>query len=151
MWPIKTVLHPTDFSDCSQNAFRVASSLARDHGARLIVLHVTSLPDLAYRGYGLPGSPLRAEEYLTKVREDLERLNPPDPQVSCERRLAEGDPAAEILRTAAETGASLIVMGTHGMSGPRHLLMGSVAKQIVRKAPCPVVTVTAATAETVSR
>jgi len=140
MLPIKTILHPTDFSHCSQDAFRVACSVARDHHAHLVVLHVTSIPDLAYKGYGAPGSPLMAEEYLARVRQDLEQLQPSDRQVRCEHRLEEGEPAEEILRVAAETGTSLIVMGTHGQSGLGHLLMGSVAEQIVRKAPCPVLT-----------
>jgi nucleotide-binding universal stress UspA family protein len=140
MLPIKTILHPTDFSDCSKDAFRVACSVARDHHARLIILHVTSMPDLAYKGYGMPGSPLLAEEYLAKVRQDLDQLQPSDPPVPCEHRLEEGEPVQEILRVAAETGTSLIVMGTHGQSGLGHLLMGSVAEQIVRKAPCPVLT-----------
>jgi nucleotide-binding universal stress UspA family protein len=140
MEPIKVILHPTDFSECSQRAFPLASSLARDHGARLIVLHVTSLPDLAYKGYGTPASPLLAEEYLAKVRQELEQLQPPDPQLAVEQRIEEGDPTNEILRVAKETGAGLIVLGTHGRSGLRHLLMGSVADQVVRKAPCPVLT-----------
>jgi nucleotide-binding universal stress UspA family protein len=140
MWPIKTILHPTDFSECSQDAFRLACSLARDHGARLVVLHVTSMPDLAYKGYGAPGSSLLAEEYLTRVRQDLEKLHAPDPQLPFERRLEEGEPVSEILQIAAETHAGLIVMGTHGQTGLRHLLMGSVAEQVVRKAPCPVLT-----------
>jgi universal stress protein A len=150
MWSIKTILHPTDFSDCSQGALRVACSLARDHGARLIVLHVTSLPDLGYKGFGLPGSPLQAEEYLTKVRQDLERVQPPEPQVPFERRLEEGDPVTEILRVAAETDASLIVMGTHGQTGLRHVLLGSVAEQVVRRAPCPVLTLKTPAAPKVS-
>jgi nucleotide-binding universal stress UspA family protein len=126
----------TDFSERSQDAFQLACSLARDHGARLIILHVTSMPDLAYKGYGAPGSPLLADEYLAKVRQDLEKLQPSDPQLVFERRLEEGDPASEIIRVAAETGTDVIVMGTHGQTGLRHLLMGSVAEQVVRKAPC---------------
>jgi nucleotide-binding universal stress UspA family protein len=148
MQTIRTILHPMDFSDPSRNAFGVACALARDYGARLIVLHVTSLPDLGYAGYGATGAPLLADEYLWDVRLRLEGLQPPDPSVPVERRRAEGDPAAEILRTAAETGAGLIVMGTHGRTGLRHLLMGSVAEQVVRKAPCPVLTVKTPTADT---
>jgi nucleotide-binding universal stress UspA family protein len=138
--PIDTIVHPTDFSDCSKDAFRIACSIARDHHARMIVLHVTSIPDLPYKGYGTPGSPLLAEEYLAEVRQDLERMQPADPQVPCEHRLAEGDPFQEILRFTADKGVSLIVMGTHGRSGLGHLLMGSVAEQVVRKAPCRVLT-----------
>jgi nucleotide-binding universal stress UspA family protein len=125
MWPIKIILLPTDFSACSQEAFRLACSLAHEHKARLIVLHVTSMPDLAYKGYGAPGSPLMADEYVAKVHQDLDKLQLPDPQVRCEHRLEEGDPASEIIRVAAETAADLIVMGTDGQTGLRHLLSGA--------------------------
>ena len=138
MLPIKTILHPTDFSQCSKDAFRVACSVARDHNAQLIVMHVTSIPDLAYKGYGAPGTPMMAEEYLANVRQDLEQLQPSDHQVRCEHRLEEGEPVETILRVATEAGTNLIVIGTHGQGGLGRLLMGSVAEQIVRKAPCPV-------------
>jgi nucleotide-binding universal stress UspA family protein len=68
-------------------------------------------------------------------------VQPSDPAVKIEHRLAEGDPAREILRVARETGCDLIVMGTHGWTGLGRLLMGSVAEQVVRKATCPVLTV----------
>jgi nucleotide-binding universal stress UspA family protein len=140
MFPLKTILHPTDFSECSRPAFELACRLAGQDGARLILLHVTTVPDLAYRGYGLPGSPLLVEEYRRDVCKRLEVLQPPHPSVPVERRLAEGDPAEEILRTARETGADLIVLGTHGQTGLRELLMGSGAGEVVRNATCPVLT-----------
>jgi nucleotide-binding universal stress UspA family protein len=140
MWPLQTILHPTDFSECSQGAFRLACALARDQGARLIVLHVTTIPDLAYAGYGAPGSLPLMNEYRAKVQQELDTKQPPEHSLPLEHRLEEGDPASEILAVAAETGADLIVMGTHGQTGMRHLLMGSVADQVVRKPPCPVLT-----------
>jgi nucleotide-binding universal stress UspA family protein len=76
MWPIKTVLLPTDFSDASQAALRLASSFARDQSARLVILHVTVVPDTAYEGYGTPGAPLLREEYLAKEKQDLEKWSP---------------------------------------------------------------------------
>jgi nucleotide-binding universal stress UspA family protein len=140
MWPIKTILHPTDFSACSQGALHLACSLARDHRAHLVVLHVTSVPDLAYTGYGAPGTPMLADEYIARAKDDLAKLPLPNARLPVERRLEEGDPAAEIIRVAAEAGADLIVMGTHGQTGLPHLLMGSVAEQVVRQASCPVLT-----------
>jgi nucleotide-binding universal stress UspA family protein len=140
MVPLKTILHPTDFSDCSRAAFLLACGLARQYGTRLVLVHVTALPDLPYRGYGLPGSPLQVGDYLADVRKQLDELQPPDPSVPVERRLVEGDPATEIVRAADDSGADLIVMGTHGQTGLGHLLMGSVAGQVVRKATCPVLT-----------
>lgn len=142
-WPVMTILHPSDFSACSKDALQLACSLAKDCGARLIVLHVTSVPD---KGNGSPGLPLVREEYLAKVRQDLNKLQPPDPQLFFETRVEEGDPVTEILRVAEETRAGLIVMGTHGRTGLGHLLMGSVAEQVVRKGPCLVLTLKTPTA-----
>jgi nucleotide-binding universal stress UspA family protein len=68
----------------------------------------------------------------------LEAVKPVDPIVPFEQRLAMGDPAAEICRIAADEGAKLIVLGTHGRGGLLRLLMGSVAESILRRAPCPV-------------
>src|SRR5439155_22269948 len=74
------------------------------------------------------------------VRRQLNQLAVP-PGVLAERRLEEGDEAAQILRVADEAHANLIVMGTHGRTGLSRLLMGSVAEQVLRKATCPVLTV----------
>jgi nucleotide-binding universal stress UspA family protein len=142
MWPIKSILHPTDFSESSAKAFEAARALAADHHAKLIVLHVTSVPDLAYKGYGAPGAPLEEEEYIDKARRDLASLTSPS-GIVLERLLEEGDAASQILRVANELKPDLVVMGTHGRSGLRHVLLGSVAEQIVRKATCPVLTVRA--------
>ncbi len=75
------------------------------------------------------------------LSEQLCSIQAPDSKVSIEHRLEEGIPAAEILRVAQETKCDLIVMGTHGRTGMAHLLMGSVAEQVVRKALCPVMIV----------
>ncbi len=140
MWPIKTILFPTDFSDCSLEAFVPACSLARGHGARIIALHVTSVPDLAYTGFGTPGAPLSKDQYLAEAQQALDDLEPASGQCTLERRLQEGDPAGEILRLARDEHADVIVMGTHGQTCLHHLLMGGVAEQVVRKATCPVLT-----------
>jgi nucleotide-binding universal stress UspA family protein len=79
-------------------------------------------------------------EYRAKMQQELDTVQPPDHSLLLEHRLEEGDPASEILDVAADTDADLIVMGTHGQTGLRHLLMGSVADQVVRKAPCPMLT-----------
>jgi universal stress protein A len=76
-----------------------------------------------------------------RVREQLLQVQAHDPRVRLEHRFAEGDPAAEILRATEECRCDVIVMGTHGRTGLSRLLMGSVAERVLRKAPCPVVTV----------
>ncbi len=150
MLPLKTVLHPTDFSEPCRAAFELACSIAREHGARLIVLHVTTVPDLAYQGYGVPGAPLQAEEYLTAARENLAQLRPAKDGIAVDRRIVEGDPAAEIVRAAAQEGVDLIVLGSHGQGALRRLLLGSVAEQVLRQAPCSVLIVKTPAPQTAS-
>jgi nucleotide-binding universal stress UspA family protein len=129
-----SILHPTDFSEPARYAFNLAGSLAHGQGARLLVLHVADpLTDAANLMLGDPS--------LEKQRQRLEQLQLEAPGVPFEPRLAFGGAAAEILKTARETGCDLIVMGTQGRKGLGRLLMGSVAEKVVRDAPCPVVTV----------
>src|SRR5262245_5711295 len=137
MLAMKTILHPTDFSERSEFAFRLAYALARDHGARLMVLHVVS-PAVLY-GEGMVVLP--PESYQQEAETKLRQLPTHDPKVSVVHKVAEGDPTREILRVAQEAKCDLIVMGTHGWTGLGRILMGSVAEGVVRKAPCPVLTV----------
>jgi nucleotide-binding universal stress UspA family protein len=139
MFEIRTILHPTDFSDRSEGAFHLACSLARHHGARLIVLHVIPPPIC----HGEVVARQQPDGYREQMWDWLSRLQPPDPGVDIDHRLTDGDPAAEILRVAQDDCCDLIVMGTHGRTGLGRLLMGSVAEQVVRKASCPVLTVKA--------
>lgn len=138
MLPIRTILHPTDFSERSEYALRLACALARDHGSHLVILHVASVPVVVY-GEGVV--PPDSEDYRQEKEEQLKRLTLPGFTGHASRRVKEGDPAAEILGLAQDLPADLIVMGTHGRTGLERLLMGSVAEQVVRKAPCPVLTV----------
>jgi nucleotide-binding universal stress UspA family protein len=134
MSTIPIILHPTDFSEPAGRALNLAGSLAHREGARLLVLHVTNpMTDAA--------NLLLDEPSLHRQRQRLEQLQVEAPGVPFEPRLAFGSAAAEILKTAQETGCDLIVMGTRGRKGLGRLLMGSVAEQVVRNAPCPVVTV----------
>lgn len=138
MLTFQTILHPTDFSERSALALRLAGSLARDHGARLIVMHVAVPPTaIAVEGVALPPPAVD----LKLLRAQLQQVRPDDAQLSVEHHLVEGEAAAEILRLAAETHCDLIVMGTHGRTWLSRILMGSVAEQVVRKAACPVLTV----------
>ncbi len=139
MTGIKTILHPTDFSEHAGRAFRLACSLARDHGARLILLHVQ--PTLAVVG-GVDGPvAIPVPEDQSALLERLNNLRPGDDAFAVEHSLRVGDAAEEIVRLAEEAGCDLIVMGTHGRTGLRRLLMGSVAEDVLRAAPCPVLTV----------
>lgn len=138
MLPIKTILHPTDFSEPAMLAFNLACALARDYGARIIVHHV-EVPPVYVHGEAIV--PLEPPEADTALYEQLKSIKPTDPNIPVEHLLTRGDVVDDILMAAEKTNANLIVMGTHGRGPLMRLLMGSVAEQIVRKATCPVLTV----------
>ena len=140
MLPIKTILHPTDFSAPSEYAFQVSCSLARDYGAKLVVLHV----DMPPVTIGEVISYMEPEEYKEKLWAEFHRLEASEPAIRdlrVETKLVEGNPAKEILKAARDIKPELIVMGTHGRTGLGRLLMGSVAEEVVRRSPFPVLTV----------
>jgi nucleotide-binding universal stress UspA family protein len=138
MLPIHVILHPTDFSDHSRGAFGVACALARDYGARLVLLHVAAPPAVVYGEWVVEA---RDEAYRRGLLDTLHQVQVPDPTIHTEYRLREGDPVTEVLDEAHESKADLIVMGTHGRTGLGRLLMGSVAEEVARRATCPVLTV----------
>jgi nucleotide-binding universal stress UspA family protein len=138
MLALKTILHQTDYSERSESAFQLACSLARDHGARIVLLHVVELPTAVYGAAGGPTTVLQVS--MDEEKEGLNRIKVPK-DVTVERRLVEGEAAHEILRTAEEVSADLIVLGTHGRTGMSRLLFGSVAEQVLRRAQCPVLTI----------
>lgn len=125
MISIKTILHPTDFSQTARQASYVAQLLARDHGAKLIVLHVCS-PQGAE-------SPEYAQEQITSLAQSI-------PNLPVETYVVSGKPGEEIVAATSKWNADLIVMGTHGRSGSDRMLIGSVAEHVVRNAPCAVLT-----------
>jgi len=136
---IQTILHPTDFSENSRPAFQTACALARDYHATLLVLHVM-MPSVSFVQEGPLPDPLRAAESQESVAQ-LPWPQPSDPQIRVEHRLAEGDPAEEILRLTEALRCDLVVMGTHGKTGLGRFLTGSVAEEVLRKAVCPVLVV----------
>lgn len=136
MLHIRTILHPTDISEHSNKALQIACALARDYGARLVLLHVAYVPTV--EGY----STADPAAGLAQAMKMLDALELPQDNVRAERRCELGDTVTEILRTAKEIKADVIVMGTHGRTGLKRLLMGSVTEQILRNAPCLVLTTT---------
>ncbi len=134
---LRKILFPTDFSHTGDAALELASTLARESGALLLIIHVEE-PAVAYGGgemyYGMP------EPAADEIRRMLHAVVPTVPDVRFEHRLVTGDPASAIVRVAEEEQVDLIVMGTHGRTGLRRLLMGSVAESVVRRASCPVIT-----------
>jgi nucleotide-binding universal stress UspA family protein len=137
---ITNILCPVDFSKPSEAAIAHASALARRHGARLHFVYVYE-PTFA-DGYmmGMPTQPPPAD--LEPLCGRLKALHPTgDDDVECRHELIFGFPGASLIGYAATNDIDLIVMGTHGRTGPSRLLMGSVAEAVVRSASCPVLTV----------
>jgi nucleotide-binding universal stress UspA family protein len=125
MFHPRVILSPTDFSDNSTAALRVARDLARQNGAALIVLHVADSLGPEGVGYLEAETRLQPEGHVDELRQALRRIAPPEPGLEPRYLLREGDPAAVIEQVAREQGCDLIVLGTHGRTGLDHLLMGS--------------------------
>jgi nucleotide-binding universal stress UspA family protein len=144
MIQLKRILVPTDFSAPAGIALRYGCAFVETFDASLHLLHVIMDPFLippAGEGY-LP--PPDYPQHLERVaREQLEKLLPLEwrKQHSVALTCVHGTPFLEIVRYAKEHQMDLIVMGTHGRGVIAHMLMGSVAEKVVRKAPCPVLTV----------
>ena len=126
MLPVKTLLHPTDLSDASRHAFDIACQIARDRGARIVLLHVVP-PANRHSTEVVIGDPLAGFREIA-------------PDLPIDTRVEKGDPAEVILRTAEEVKCDVIVMGTHGRTGLSHWLTGHVVDQVVQRAACAVLT-----------
>lgn len=145
----KNILLPTDNSENSREAFKYAISLAEEYGSTIYVVYVIDISYLE-EGYMYESKPLRSpvdlEENVVKEKTDeteefIKRNSRDKKELKIEKLIRRGKPFVEIIIAAREKEADLIVMGTHGRTGLSHSLMGSVAEKVVRKAPCPVLTV----------
>jgi nucleotide-binding universal stress UspA family protein len=143
MLAIRSILYPTDFSERAECAFPTACALARDYGAELIVLHV--YPPPIFAGEVMKRTPDGHDERLWAM---LQRVQPPDPKVRTRHCLVAGHAATDIVRIASESKSDLIVIGAHGRTGLSRVLIGSVAEQVLRTSPCPVLVVKAPFPET---
>lgn len=140
MIKLKKILVPVDFSKFSDKALRYAEELAGKFHAELHLLHAfETMPIMAEGGYFPPDIASKEEEAARQSLNELE-VNVPD-EVQIVRELNHGHPFVEIVRYAKENDVGLIVMGTHGRGAIAHMLLGSVAEKVVRKASCPVLTV----------
>jgi nucleotide-binding universal stress UspA family protein len=143
---LKNILVPTDFSEPSEVALRYARALAEAFGASLHLLHVLDEGYLAWAASEGFASPMSADvrgEAEKSAEGRLQRMMPEAERQQYRARLVvlTGTPFVEVVRYARDQSIDLIVMGTHGRGVIAHLLMGSVAERVVRKAPCPVLTV----------
>ena len=141
---IKTILFPTDFSQGARAAMDHAISLAKDYHAKLILLYV--IQDISIAEWYIPSSLSAAdlvEDMQKSASNEMEKWGAEVSQSvkDVEKLVVRGVPFVEIIRTAKEKRADLIVIGTHGRTGIDHMLFGSTAEKVVRKAACPVLTV----------
>lgn len=143
VFSLERILVPVDFSACSLKALRYAVPFAKQFAARLLLVYVA--PDTAYVGgefgpveYPVPAGPWREErqkQLAALAEREVGTSAPWDVSVR------QGHPAHGIADAARERGVDLIVLSTHGRTGLRHVLMGSIAENVVRYAPCPVLVV----------
>lgn len=144
MIALKRILVPTDFSEASEVALKYGRALAEAFNASLDVLHVMEDPFVyAPTSEGYMPPPQFHEEMETATRDRLNKLFTDAERAKLRAQLItkKGSPFVEVVRYAKENDVDLIVMGTHGHGAIAHMLMGSVAEKVVRKAPCPVLTV----------
>jgi nucleotide-binding universal stress UspA family protein len=142
---LRRILLATDFSPNSGEATKYACTLATKFKAELHLLYVFEEYTGSTYSIGVPLPPphSRIEEQKQQVAESLVEMIDAEwrSKHSIVRATREGHPFVEIIRYAKDQAIDLIVMGTHGRTGIPHLLMGSVAENVVRKSPCPVLTV----------
>ena len=142
----RRILWPTDFSRLAKAALPHALKLAAEDGAELIVLHVVS-PPVLYATPVMSGAVWgRLEKELRDAATDRLRLAVRDVRaknrtIRTRTLVVQGSPFLQIPRVAQRLRCDLIVLATRGHTGLRHVLLGSVAENVVRNAPCPVLTV----------
>ena len=145
MVDIKNILYPTDFSEHSLVALPMALDLADRYGATLHCLHALDLGHEFFlaSGYIAP-FPIDEASIQSSVEEHLDRFVQEHIQIEgrpLRQQVVLGNPYLEIIRYCQEEKIDLIVLGTHGHSALGSILLGSVAEKVVRKAPCPVLTI----------
>jgi len=145
MIALTNVLVPTDFSETSDSALRYGKALATAFGATLHVVHIIEEPygqPWAVEAYGFSLAALQ-DEWIKDAQARLAASVTEDEKKTLKTATTTvlGHPVMEILRYAKDNAVDLIVMGTHGRGPLGHVVLGSVAERVVRKAPCPVLTV----------
>lgn len=144
MKTFSSILFATDFSEHSNHAFTYAHAMARDCKGKLVIVHVINEP-LDLRGFYVPH--ISFDNLEQEIREGAEKMMADFCEThvkgikDVETVIIPGIPYEEIIATAEEKKADLIVLGTHGRSGLDHVLFGSTAEKVVRKSPVPVLTV----------
>ncbi|MDI6804675.1 MAG: universal stress protein [Bacteroidota bacterium] len=141
---LKKILVPIDFSDFSKNALKYAVPFAKQFGAEIILVYVVE-PTIypADFSFGQVGFPSMEAEIYKRGKTELDKLAEKEIQgiVQARTRVETGKPFVEINRVAKEEEVDLIIIATHGHTGVEHIIFGSTAEKVVRKAPCPVLSI----------
>jgi nucleotide-binding universal stress UspA family protein len=146
MMEIRSILLPTDFSECANYALSYAAAFARSAGASIICVHVIEpvVPTVGYTGMA---EPMPMPDISDQLEDSAERELPKIATceecsgLEVEEVITHGDAASEIVRVARERGVDLIVISSHGRTGLGRIFFGSTAEAVVRHAPCPVLVV----------
>lgn len=140
---IKKVLVPIDFSDYSKSALKYAVNFAKTFNAEIILVYVVEPviypPDFSMGQIAMPSI---TTEWDDRAKDELQKLAKSEINeiANVKTIIKTGKPFVEIIETAKEENIDLIIIATHGHSGVEHILFGSTAEKVVRKAPCPVLT-----------
>jgi len=141
---ITRIVVPIDFSEYSKKAFRYAIDFARSFRAEMVLVYVVEpIVYPADFSFGQVALPSMERELLQRGEEQLKNLidkEVPD-GIAARSIVRSGKPFVEIIQVAKEENAELIIIATHGHSGIEHVLFGSTAEKVVRKAPCPVLSI----------
>ena len=140
---IKNILCPVDYSIYSEKALSYAIEFAVKYEAKLFLIHVLDIRVYDINDPDLYNVNIVDSETISKLRERLLKCVNEDVKgkIPVEAIVLQGVPFVEIIKASKEYNINLIVLGTHGRTGLSHAIMGSVAEKVVRKAPCPVLTV----------
>ena len=145
MLPFKKILYPTDFSEASYEALKAANELALHFSTELYLVHVVSTTSIAEASTDYSGTPDFSvlEEMETSAKNSLQGIvkRRVPKELHTHQIVVLGGAADEIIRLGEEEKVDLIVIATHGQTGWRHLVFGSVAERVVRLASCPVLTI----------
>jgi nucleotide-binding universal stress UspA family protein len=142
--PFRRILFPTDFSPPAAEAGKIAAELSRLHQAPLTVMHVVQFPGIVLPDGAVFAGPEVVVEVMAKVDKALTAAKAELTAMGgfeVKARSEQGTPFVEIVRAARDGDFDLIIMGTHGRTGIKHALIGSVAEKVVRKAHAAVLTV----------
>jgi nucleotide-binding universal stress UspA family protein len=140
----KRICCPVDFSGPSRDAVQVAADLSRRFDSELHLLHVFQVPVYSFLDATVFPTTKMVEQLLERIDSLLAHWEQEAEQLGARKvssAKTEGIPHVEIVRFARESNCELIVMGTHGHTGVKHALIGSVAEKVVRTADCPVLTI----------